>query len=134
MTEAQNPNNYDGATTTIVGRAGDAPKVKNFEGGGSITELSIGVSQGYKKNDEWVDTGTTWYTLTAATSYAEDNWPDVGKGDKVRVDDGRQETREYKKADGSSGLQITLKFGTLTVIQSKQPVNVGTVEDDSTPF
>jgi single-stranded DNA-binding protein len=114
-----NPNNYDGANVTVVGRAGGPVEVKHFTGGGSVAELSIAVSQGYKKDDQWVDTGTTWYTLQAATAYAEDNWPSVGKGDKVRVDDAKQETREYKKRDESSGLQITLKFGTLTVVEAK---------------
>ena len=115
-----NPNNYDGVTIgALVGRAGGAPQRKDFPGGGSITELSIAVSQGYKKGDEWVDTGTTWYTLTATADWASDNWPDVQKGDKVRVENARQETREYKRKDETTGLQITLKFGDLTIVEAK---------------
>jgi single-stranded DNA-binding protein len=115
-----NPNNYDGAQVTVVGRAGGPVNVKEFQGGGSVAELSIAVSQGYKKDGEWVDTGTTWYTLQAAANYASDNWPEVGKGDKVRVDDAKQETRTYPKKDGGEGLQITLKFGTLSVVEVKE--------------
>lgn len=118
MTEV-NPNNYDGATVTIVGRAGGEPQRKDFQSGSSIEELSVAVSQGYKKGDEWVDTGTTWYTLTATADYASDHWPHVGKGDKVRVDNARQETREFTRRDGTTGLQITLKFGTLSVVSRK---------------
>ena len=114
-----NPNNYDGANITVVGRAGGEPQRKDFNGGGSISELSIAVSQGYKKDGEWVDTGTTWYTLTASGDYAADNWPVVGKGDKVRVDDGRLETREFTRKDGSTGQQFQIRFGTLTVVESK---------------
>lgn len=115
-----NPQNFDGATTTVVGRAGGPKNVKEFSSGNAIAELSVAVSQGYKKNEEWVDTGTTWYTYTASADYAADNWPDVGTGDKVRIDDAKQETRTYKKKDESDGLQITLKFGTLTVVQAKE--------------
>lgn len=114
-----NPQNYDGANTTVVGRAGGEKTVKEFAGGNSIAELSIAVGQGYKKGDEWVDTGTAWYTLTATADYAADNWPAVGKGDKVRVDDAKQETRTFKRRDDTEGLQITLKYGTLTVIEAK---------------
>lgn len=124
MSADVNPNNYDGAQVTIVGRAGGPVNVKEFQGGGSVAELSIAVSQGYKKDGDWVDTGTTWYTLQAAANYAADNWPEVGKGDKVRVDDAKQETRTYSKKDGGEGLQITLKFGTLSVVEAKESAEV----------
>lgn len=116
-----NPSNYVGASTTVVGYAGGPVKVKEFQGGGSVAELSISVGQGYKKDGDWVDTGTTWYTLAAAPDYASDNWPQVGTGDKVRVDDAKQETRTFKRKDDTEGLQITLKFGTLSVVEAKEP-------------
>lgn len=114
-----NPKNYPGANTTIVGTAGGEPQRKDFQSGSSITELSVAVSQGYKKGDEWVDTGTTWYTVTATADHAADHWPEVAKGDKVRVDNARQETHEFTRKDGSTGLQITLKFGELSVVERK---------------
>lgn len=136
MTETQNPDNYVGATTTIVGYAGGEPVTKEFSSGNSITELSISVGQGYKKDGAWVDTGTTWYTLTATADYAADNWPYVGKGDKVRVDDARQETREYTNKADKVAQQITLKYGEIKVLESKQPVNAGAATEysDDTPF
>lgn len=110
-----NPNNYDGAEVTIVGRAGGEPRETSF----GTRELSIGVSQGYKKDGQWVDTGTTWYVLSATTGYAEDNWPFVGKGDKVRVDGAKQETREWTDKEDNKRLQIKLTYGRLSVIESK---------------
>ncbi len=110
-----NPNNYDGAQVTIVGRAGGEPRDTSF----GTRELSIGVSQGYKKDGEWVDQGTTWYVLSATVGYAEDNWPEVGKGDKVRVDDAKQETREWTDKQENKRLQIKLSYGALSVIESK---------------
>lgn len=110
-----NPNNYDGARAFVVGRAGGEPKERN-----GFTELSVAVSQGYKKDGEWVDIGTAWYTFSASSDYADQNWPEVGKGDKVRIDDAKLEVREYTKNDGSTGRDNRLTYGTLTVLESKQ--------------
>lgn len=134
-----NPKNFDGATTTVVGRAGGPVTVKEFPGGSTIAELSIAVGQGYKKGDEWVDTGTAWYKLTATADYAADNWPVVGRGDKVRVDNARQEVRSYAKNDGSPATEVKLNYGTLTVVQvkseSSQPVAAGNFGGaDNTPW
>jgi single-strand DNA-binding protein len=117
MSNDINPNNYDGVTAVVVGRAGGPVEFKNFDGGGSQAELSIAVSQGYKNRDgDWVDTGTTWYRAKAQGEFAENNWPHVNKGDKVRLDEARLETREFKRKDESVGQAFELKFGTLTVV------------------
>lgn len=115
-----NPKNYDGASVVIVGRAGGAVEVKEFDGGGSQAQLSIAVGKGYKdKQDNWVDTGTDWYTLTATADWAEKNWPDVAKGDKVRVDDARLEFKPYAKRDNSPGVEATLRYGSLVVVEAR---------------
>ncbi len=124
-----NPNNYDGANITVVGRAGGPYQVKKFDSGSSVAELSIAVGKGYKRDGEWVDQGTDWYTLTATEDYAEHNWPEVGKGDKVRVDEARFETKAFDRKDGSHDKQLTLRYGTLTVIESKSAAG-----DDAPPF
>lgn len=114
-----NEKNFDGATVTVVGRAGGPVSVKEFSSGPAIAELSIAVGQGYKKGEEWVDTGTAWYTLSSTADYAADHWPVIGKGDKVRVDEARQEIRTYTKSDGTPGTDVKLKYGTLSVVQAK---------------
>ncbi len=126
-----NPNNYDGASAVIVGRAGGPVEIKEFGNGGSQAQLSIAVSKGYKnkQTQEWVDTGTDWYTLTAATDYANENWPEVGKGDKVRVDDARLEFKAFEKKNGEPGVEATLRFGTLAIVESKQAAS-----SDDAPF
>ena len=129
MTEAINPQNYVGANVTIVGHAGNAAQNPAYdkEGTRGILELSIGVGEGYKKDGEWVDTGTTWYIYTASGEYA-DQLRNVGKGDKVRVDNARLEAREFKRKDESIGQQFGVRFGSLTIIESKgnaQPVDDG---------
>lgn len=115
-----NPKNFDGTTVTLVGRAGGPAEVKEFKNG-SQAQLNIAVGKGYKnkQTDEWVDTGTDWYTLTATADYAADNWPNVETGDKVRVDDARLELKGYEKKDGTPGVDATLRFGTLVIVDKK---------------
>jgi single-stranded DNA-binding protein len=131
-----NENNYDGANVTVVGRAGGPVQYKDFQSGSSIAELSVAVGKGYKdkSTNEWVDQGTDWYTITATKDYAVQNWPPVGKGDKVRVDEGRLEAREYEKRDGTPGLGLTVKFGTLSVIESKSAPQGDFGGSDDKPF
>jgi hypothetical protein len=57
--------------------------------------------------------------VSAFTDYAEDNWPYIGKGDKVRVDDAKQEVRSYETRDGETRTEIKLTYGELTVLESK---------------
>jgi single-strand DNA-binding protein len=122
-----NPNNYPGATVTIVGTAGSEPRVKLD---GKLLELSIAVGKGYKKDGEWVDKGTDWYTLSASAEWAEQNWPTVGKGDKVRVDDARLETRDYTKQDGTEAKALDLRYGNLRVLQAKNADGDGEWPED----
>ena len=116
-----NPNNYDGASVVIVGRAGGPVDIKKFEGGNSQAQLSIAVGKGYKNKttNEWVDQGTDWYNLTATEDWANQNWPNIGKGDKVRVDDARLEFKPFLKNNGEAGVEAILRYGTLVVVESK---------------
>lgn len=117
-----NPNNYTGITATVVGTAGGEVDYRVFSNGGSQAELSIAVGHGFKdKNSgEWIEKGTTWIKLLATSDHAEHNWPYVGKGDRVRVDEGRLETREFDRKDGTKGQAFELRYGNVTVIDSKQ--------------
>jgi len=116
-----NPNNYDGSNVTVVGRAGGEPEVRTFGNGGSQTQLTVAVSKGYKDRNsgEWKDTGTDWYTVTATPEYADENWPTIEKGDKVRIDNGRLEFRPYLTKDGEARVEARITYGTLVVVEAK---------------
>jgi hypothetical protein len=116
-TMSSNPNNYEGAQVTVVGKAGGVPE-EVFDG--ASTRVSIAVSQGYKRDGEWVDTGTVWYTVQASTEFAEQHWPDIEPGDKVRVDDAKQEIRLFTRNDGSPGVDIKLTYGNIKVLDRKR--------------
>lgn len=127
MSADQNQNNYEGATITLVGRAGADAENPPYdkEGSRGIKQIRVAVGQGYKNKDtgEWVDTGTTWFTITGRA----DDIGHVRKGDKVRLDDARLETREFDRKDGSKGQAFETRFGTLTVLESKSA-------DSGSPF
>lgn len=118
---ATNPNNYIGANATVVGyAASDArPPAYDKDGTKGILEVSIPIREGYKRDGEFVETGVTWYTITGASDYAQNVLAPIKKGDKVRVEDAKQEVREYKDKDGNTKLGITLRFGTVTVVEPK---------------
>lgn len=117
-----NPNNFDGATVTIVGRAGSEAghPAWDKEQTSAVREIRVAVSQGFKdKNSgEWKDTGTAWYTVSAAGEYAKD-LEAVGKGDKVRIDEGKLEAREFERKDGTKGQEFSITYGKLSIIESK---------------
>lgn len=120
-----NPNNYEGSTITVVGRAGGPVQTREFGNGGRQAELSIAVGKGYKDKNtgQWVDQGTNWYRLIATPEYAKENWPQIDKGDKVRLDDGRLEARAYTKNDGTPEVSLDIRFGTLSLVQAKSDSN-----------
>ena len=92
--------------------------------------MSLPVNEGYRKDGEFVQTGTTWYTYSGAGEFAENVLSRVQKGDKIRVDDAKQEVREYKDREGNDKLGITLRFGTFTILESKSAADYS----DDTPY
>lgn len=115
-----NENNYPGAELTLVGWASGpaAPPAYDKEGSRGVLEVRIPVNEGYKKDGEFVKTGTTWYAYSGAGEFAENVLSRVQKGDKIRIEDAKQEVREYQDREGNSKLGITLKFGNFTVLES----------------
>lgn len=124
-----NENNYIGVNTTIVGYAASDARFPAYdkEGTKGVLEVSIPINEGYKRDGEFVQTGTTWYTLVAGGDAAAD-LKRIKKGDKVRVDDAKQEVREYTDREGNTKLGITLRFGKVTVLESKS--GDGFIPDD----
>ena len=118
-----NENNYVGASITLVGYVSNPARPPAYDKDGSkgVLELSIPINEGYKKDGEFVQTGTTWYTYSAAGEYA-DALRELAKGDKVRIDDAKQEVREYTDRDGAKQKGISLRYGSIKVLESKEPV------------
>lgn len=111
---------YVGARTTLVGWAASDGRNPAYDKDGSkgVKEVSIAINEGYTKDGEFVQTGTTWYTVSAAGEYAAEIAA-LKKGDKIKVEDAKQEVREYQDREGNNKLGITLRYGKLTVLERK---------------
>jgi hypothetical protein len=114
-----NPNNYTGVSATIVGWAATDPRPPAYDKDGTkgVIEVPIAHNEGYTKDGEFVKTGTTWYSVVAAGDAANE-LKRIKKGDKIRVDDAKQEVREFETG-GEKKLGITLRFGKVTVLDAK---------------
>lgn len=129
-----NPNNYQGISATIVGfAAGDAENpAYDKSGSRGVMEVRVPINHGYKdKNtDEWKETGTTWVTVTGKA----DTIGHIRKGDKIRVDDAKFESREFTRKDGSIGQAFQTSFGQVTVLESKSSGAPAGGFADESPF
>lgn len=125
-----NENNYIGATLTLVGYVAVEPRYPAYdkEGKRSYKQIPIAINEGYKKDGEFIQTGTTWYDVELHEDAV--SFLGIGKGDKIRVDDAKQEVRSYTNKDGEEKLGISLKYGTITVLESKDGGSGG----DESPF
>jgi single-stranded DNA-binding protein len=115
---SNNPENRIGASLTLVGYTSGEARNPAYDKDGSkgVKEIAIAINEGYTKDGEFVKTGTTWYTYSAAGDYA-DTLVDIPKGSKVRIEDAKLEVREYKANDGTTKLGHSLRFGTITVLE-----------------
>lgn len=111
---------YVGATVTLVGWAASDARNPAYDKDGSkgVKEVSIPINEGYTKDGEFVQTGTTWYTVSAAGDYAADIAA-IKKGDKVKITNAKQEVREYEDREGNKKLGINLRYGTVTILEAK---------------
>lgn len=128
-----NPNNYRGISATIVGYASADAGFTAFDKGGErgISEVRVPIGHGYKdKNSgEWKETGTTWVTVTGKT----DDIGHIRKGDLIRVDDAKFESREFTRKDGSIGQAFQTSFGSVSVLESKSGGSSSGFDDEA-PF
>lgn len=126
-----NPQNFQGISATIVGYAAGDAEYPAYDKSGErgVSEIRVPINHGYKDktSGEWKETGTTWVTVTGRT----DDIGHIRKGDKIRVDDAKFESREFTRKDGSIGQAFQTSFGTVTVLESK---NGGSGSDDEAPF
>lgn len=130
-----NSNNYVGVNTTIVGYVAVDPRFPAYDKKGErgIKQIPIAINEGYKPKDgDFVKTGTTWYDVEVKEEFLDDTY--IAKGFKIRVDDAKQEVREYTDRDGNSKLGITLKFGKVSVLEGDEPDAGGSDYSDDTPF
>lgn len=115
-----NPNNYVGINATVVGYAASDPRPPAYDKDGTrgILEVPIPIGHGYRDKDtgEWKETSTTWVNLVAAGT-GVGAVQDIRKGDKIKVENARLETRQYTDRNGDAKIGVDIRFGTVTVLE-----------------
>jgi len=81
----------------LAGRVGTV-EVKEFATGKIIVQISLATTDGYKKNDEWVNT-TEWHRLIFAMPNLAEKAKGIGKGDVIYVE-GSINTNEWTTKEG----------------------------------
>lgn len=102
--------------STFDGRVVADPEVKTFDNGGSNVSLPIYVNHRRKdQSGEWADAGTSRITYIASGEYGE-ALKQFKKGNIVQVTDAATQAREFERKDGTKGLAIEARFGTIELI------------------
>jgi single-strand DNA-binding protein len=81
----------------LAGRVGTV-EVKEFGTGRTVVQVSIATTDGYKKNDEWINT-TEWHRLIFAIPTLAEKAKSIGKGDVIYVE-GSINTNEWENKNG----------------------------------
>ena len=71
----------------------------------NVATVRVGVTPRIKKGGEWVDAETTWYTVTAWRTLADNLRDSVRKGDPVIVH-GRLRSETWKAEDGGTSTDL----------------------------
>ena len=74
----------------------------------SVATVRVGVTPRMKKEGEWVDGETTWYTVTAWRTLADHVRDSIRKGDPLIVH-GRLRTETWVPEEGGSALTLQVE-------------------------
>jgi single-strand DNA-binding protein len=81
----------------LLGNVGTV-EVKEFETGKKLVQVSLATSDGYKKNEEWVEK-TEWHKCVFAIPNLAERATKISKGDKIYVE-GSISTQSWTNKDG----------------------------------
>jgi len=84
----------------LIGFAGMDPELKSIGEKNKLARFSFATSEGYKKNDEWVNT-TQWHNLVGWNKIADQIFTTVKKGKKLSIV-GKLTYRTYQNKEGKT--------------------------------
>lgn len=102
----------------------------------SVVNFRVASTPRLKKEGKWIDGDTTWYSVTAWRSLAENIRDSVKKGDAVIVH-GRLRTDVWEREDGQSTSSLRIEAGLVghdltrgasTFLRSQRPTRTDTTE------
>lgn len=102
----------------LIGTMGADPEVRNFDNGGSITNISLATSE------QWTDKqsgekreATEWHRVSMSGRLAEIAAQYTRKGSKVYIE-GKLSTRKYQAPDGSDRYVTEVKAFQMQMLDS----------------
>lgn len=87
------------ANVTLTGLLGGAPELRTSKNGTPWVSFRLGCTPRVKRQGEWVDDGTIWFSVHAWHSLARNAAASLGKGDRVIVT-GRMRVEQWVGDDG----------------------------------
>lgn len=80
----------------IMGNVGNDPEIKSFEGGNTVANLNVAVSEKFKNKAGETVESTEWFRIVAWNRLAEFIQKHTKKGNKIFVT-GKIKSRKYEK-------------------------------------
>jgi single-strand DNA-binding protein len=108
----------------LVGRLGQDPQIKSFDGGKSVASFSLATSESYKDNSGGRKEVTEWHNITAWNGLANISAKYLHKGDLVYIE-GKLRNRSYDDKNGVKRYVTEVVAETLNMLGSK-PASNGT--------
>lgn len=95
-------------TITIIGNLAAEPEQRVMPSGGTVTNFRVGTTHRRfdKPSEQWVDSYTNWYQVSAFRALGENVYASLHKGDRVIVS-GRLRLREWDNGT-KRGLAVDL--------------------------
>jgi single stranded DNA-binding protein len=103
------------ATITVEGLVTKDPEMRQAAGK-NVVSVDLAHTPRKKEGNDWVDAGDTiWFQASFWDRDAQPIMDAVRKGTLVTVT-GQPELNVYSKQDGTTGVSVRIKFGTLGII------------------
>ena len=102
----------------LIGRVGNDPEVKSFEGGKKLATVSIATSESYKNEKGERVEQTEWHRVVAWGKTAEIIEQFVTKGREIAVD-GKLTHRSYDDKDGVKRFMTEIVVNELQLMGNK---------------
>ncbi|HKT55548.1 MAG TPA: single-stranded DNA-binding protein [Microbacterium sp.] len=114
-------------TITVTGNITE-PELRHLPSGVAVLSFKVGSSHRMldKTQNKWVETGTSWYAVSAFRGLADHGFASLHRGDRVVVH-GRIKLREWENGSGSKGFSAEIEadsighdllFGTTTFVKA----------------
>lgn len=104
---------------TLIGNIGNAPEVKELNGGNKLAKFSLATNETYRNKAGEKVTDTQWHNLTAWGKTAEIVGKYLKKGSEVAIE-GKLLNRNYTDKDGVKRYVTEIQVNELVMLGGKK--------------